>query len=222
MGVNVLWRLLLGFFVLKKRVSFFLFSCLDGLFELLSASCLWKIARFKRQRAAESKLLDLKEQKERRGRSTKAAALSTPVETGEDDVSDDDGEEEREVSKHPYLCSVYEHDHCCEFLLPYIFCFILCCNFYHVDCTFMPSHPYCSCSCTWHILVFADSAFMDLHLHRHLSLLFGFVCENNLRSTFDSNILNRMCWKIHDVTFHILYLISLRNHDLPFRYHLIC
>ncbi|XP_016448879.1 PP2A regulatory subunit TAP46-like [Nicotiana tabacum] len=56
-----------------------------------------KIARFKRQRAAESKLLDLKEQKERRGRSTKAAALSTPVETGEDDVSDDDGEEEREA-----------------------------------------------------------------------------------------------------------------------------
>ncbi|KAK4380720.1 hypothetical protein RND71_002582 [Anisodus tanguticus] len=56
-----------------------------------------KIARFKRQRAAESKLLELKEQKERRGRSTKAAALSSPVETGEDDVSDDDGEEEREA-----------------------------------------------------------------------------------------------------------------------------
>ncbi|OIS96502.1 PREDICTED: PP2A regulatory subunit TAP46-like [Nicotiana attenuata] len=56
-----------------------------------------KIARFKRQRAAESKLLELKERKERRGRSTKAAALSTPVETGEDDVSDDDGEEEREA-----------------------------------------------------------------------------------------------------------------------------
>ncbi|XP_059278412.1 PP2A regulatory subunit TAP46 [Lycium ferocissimum] len=56
-----------------------------------------KIARFKRQRAAESKLLELKERKERRGRSTKAAALSSPVETGEDDVSDDDGEEEREA-----------------------------------------------------------------------------------------------------------------------------
>ncbi|XP_009763650.1 PP2A regulatory subunit TAP46-like [Nicotiana sylvestris] len=56
-----------------------------------------KIARFKRQKAAESKLLELKERKERRGRSTKAAALSTPVETGEDDVSDDDGEEEREA-----------------------------------------------------------------------------------------------------------------------------
>ena len=57
-----------------------------------------KIARFKRQRAAESKLLEIKERKERRGRSTKAAALSSPVETEEDDVLDDDGEEEREVS----------------------------------------------------------------------------------------------------------------------------
>ncbi|KAJ9539589.1 hypothetical protein OSB04_026095 [Centaurea solstitialis] len=56
-----------------------------------------KIARFKRQRAAESKLLELKERKERRGRSTKAAALSTPVDAGDDDVLDDDGEEEREA-----------------------------------------------------------------------------------------------------------------------------
>ncbi|KAJ0551837.1 putative TAP46-like protein [Helianthus annuus] len=56
-----------------------------------------KIARFKRQRAAESKLLELKERKERRGRSTRAAALSTPVDAGDDDVLDDDGEEEREA-----------------------------------------------------------------------------------------------------------------------------
>ncbi|CAN4089757.1 unnamed protein product [Withania somnifera] len=56
-----------------------------------------KIARFKRQRAAESKLLELKERKERRGRSTKAAALSSPVEAGEDDELDEDGEEEREA-----------------------------------------------------------------------------------------------------------------------------
>lgn len=56
-----------------------------------------KIARFKRQRAAESKLLELKERKERRGRSTKAATLSSPVETEEDDVLDDDSEEEREA-----------------------------------------------------------------------------------------------------------------------------
>ncbi|KAM0069268.1 putative TAP46-like protein [Helianthus debilis subsp. tardiflorus] len=57
-----------------------------------------KIARFKRQRAAESKLLELKERKERRGRSTRAAALSTPVDAGDDDVlDDDDGEEEREA-----------------------------------------------------------------------------------------------------------------------------
>ncbi|KAK7353365.1 hypothetical protein VNO80_18811 [Phaseolus coccineus] len=56
-----------------------------------------KIARFKRQRAAESKLLEIKERKERRGRSTKAAALSTPVEAGEEEVLDDDGEEEREA-----------------------------------------------------------------------------------------------------------------------------
>ncbi|XP_058183776.1 PP2A regulatory subunit TAP46 [Rhododendron vialii] len=56
-----------------------------------------KIARFKRQRAAESKLLEIKERKERRGRSTKATALSTPVEAVEEDVLDDDGEEEREA-----------------------------------------------------------------------------------------------------------------------------
>lgn len=56
-----------------------------------------QIARFKRQKAAESKLLEIKERKERRGRSTKAAALSTPVEAGEEEVLDDDGEEEREV-----------------------------------------------------------------------------------------------------------------------------
>ncbi|XP_071706289.1 PP2A regulatory subunit TAP46 [Rutidosis leptorrhynchoides] len=61
-----------------------------------------KIARFKRQRAAESKLLEIKERKERRGRSTKASALSTnPVDvdtTGDDDVTDDDdGDEEREA-----------------------------------------------------------------------------------------------------------------------------
>ncbi|KAI3808766.1 hypothetical protein L1987_24727 [Smallanthus sonchifolius] len=56
-----------------------------------------KIARFKRQRAAESKLLELKERKERRRRSTRAAALSTPVDVGDDDVLDDDGEEEREA-----------------------------------------------------------------------------------------------------------------------------
>lgn len=99
-----------------------------------------KIARFKRQRAAEAKLLELMERKERRGRSTKASALSTPVESGEDDVLDDDGEEEREVSKHPCLCHVHEH---CR-LFPCIFSFILCCNFCHVACSFMPSHAYCS------------------------------------------------------------------------------
>lgn len=62
-----------------------------------------QIARFKRQRAAESKLLEIKERKERRGRSTKASALSTPVDTGEEDVLDDDGEEEREVLSYSLL-----------------------------------------------------------------------------------------------------------------------
>ncbi|XP_059434849.1 PP2A regulatory subunit TAP46 [Corylus avellana] len=56
-----------------------------------------KIARFRRERAAEVKLLDLKERKERRGRSSRAATLSTPVEAGEEDMLDDDGEEEREA-----------------------------------------------------------------------------------------------------------------------------
>ncbi|CAL9039411.1 PP2A regulatory subunit TAP46-like [Musa acuminata AAA Group] len=56
-----------------------------------------KIARFKRQRAAEAKLQEIKEKKERRWRSLRAAALSSPVEVGEEDVLDDDGEEEREA-----------------------------------------------------------------------------------------------------------------------------
>lgn len=56
-----------------------------------------KIARFKRQRAAEAKLQEIKERKERRGRSLRAATLSTPIEAGEEDVLDDDGEEEREA-----------------------------------------------------------------------------------------------------------------------------
>lgn len=56
-----------------------------------------KIARFKRMRAAEAKLQEIKERKERRRRSLRAAALSTPIEDGEEDVLDDDGEEEREA-----------------------------------------------------------------------------------------------------------------------------
>ena len=61
-----------------------------------------QIARFKRQKAAESKLIEIRERKERRGRSTRASALSTPVVSEEEDFDDDDGEEEREVS---YLMS---------------------------------------------------------------------------------------------------------------------
>ncbi|CAI9278093.1 unnamed protein product [Lactuca saligna] len=56
-----------------------------------------KIARFKRQHAAESKLLELKERKERRGRSTKAASplsTSTLSPRDDDDVLDDDEERE--------------------------------------------------------------------------------------------------------------------------------
>ncbi|WVZ54553.1 hypothetical protein U9M48_005334 [Paspalum notatum var. saurae] len=56
-----------------------------------------KIARFKRQKAAETKLQEIKERKERRGRSLRAAALSAPVEAGEEDDLEDDGEEEREA-----------------------------------------------------------------------------------------------------------------------------
>ncbi|MCI00002.1 PP2A regulatory subunit TAP46-like protein, partial [Trifolium medium] len=69
----------------------------DDRIQILKASqAKLKIARFKRQKAAESKLLEIKERKERRGRSTRAAALSTPVEAGEEELLDDDGEEERE------------------------------------------------------------------------------------------------------------------------------
>ncbi|RZC70871.1 hypothetical protein C5167_034025 [Papaver somniferum] len=56
-----------------------------------------KIGRFRRQRAAEMKLQEIKERKERRGRSLRASALSTPVQAGEEDALDDDGEEEREA-----------------------------------------------------------------------------------------------------------------------------
>ncbi|KAH1255665.1 PP2A regulatory subunit TAP46 [Glycine max] len=72
-------------------------SYIDGAPKTVADQRARKIARFKRQRAAESKLLEIKERKERRGRSTKAAALSTPVEAGEEEVLDDDGEEEREA-----------------------------------------------------------------------------------------------------------------------------
>ncbi|KAG6486385.1 hypothetical protein ZIOFF_054955 [Zingiber officinale] len=50
-----------------------------------------------KKRAAEAKLQEIKEKKERRHRSLRAAVLSSPVEVGEDDVLDDDGEEEREA-----------------------------------------------------------------------------------------------------------------------------
>ncbi|CAN6842473.1 unnamed protein product [Brassica oleracea] len=51
-------------------------------------------------KAAESRLLEIKERKERLGRSTKAATLSTPVGSGEEeeeDITDDDSEEERDA-----------------------------------------------------------------------------------------------------------------------------
>lgn len=57
----------------------------------------FKVARFKRQRAVESKLQDIKERKERRRRSMQAAAKATVVEHGEEDLPDEDDEEEREV-----------------------------------------------------------------------------------------------------------------------------
>jgi hypothetical protein len=56
-----------------------------------------KIARFNRQKVAQTKLQEIKERKERRVRSLGAAALSAPVEAGEEDVLEDDGEEEREA-----------------------------------------------------------------------------------------------------------------------------
>lgn len=71
-------------------------TCASG--DTLAARRETKISRFKRQRAAESKLLELKERRERRGRSLKASALSTPVEVWEEDLLDeDDGDEEREA-----------------------------------------------------------------------------------------------------------------------------
>ena len=57
-----------------------------------------QVARFKRQRASETKLQEIKERKERHVCLLRAAALSAPIETGEEDDLEDDGEEEREVS----------------------------------------------------------------------------------------------------------------------------
>ena len=65
-----------------------------------------QVARFKRQKAAETKLQEIRERKERRGRSLRAAALAAPIETGEEDDLEDDGEEEREVSI-PHLEAVF-------------------------------------------------------------------------------------------------------------------
>ncbi|GJN13837.1 hypothetical protein PR202_gb00585 [Eleusine coracana subsp. coracana] len=49
------------------------------------------------QKAAQTKLQEIKEKKERRVRSLRAAAVSAPIEAEEEDVLEDDGEEEREA-----------------------------------------------------------------------------------------------------------------------------
>ncbi|KAI5063949.1 hypothetical protein GOP47_0020619 [Adiantum capillus-veneris] len=56
-----------------------------------------KIARFKRVKAAESKLQDIKERRERRGRSRGAAAKGSVTDHGEDHTEDEFEEEEREA-----------------------------------------------------------------------------------------------------------------------------
>lgn len=56
-----------------------------------------KIGRFKRLKAAESKLQDIRERRERRGRSMQASAKGSNVEHGEDEIVDEFGEEEREA-----------------------------------------------------------------------------------------------------------------------------
>lgn len=56
-----------------------------------------QIARFKRQRAVETKLQEIQERRERHGRSIRASAFSTPVGDQDEEEIDDDGEEEREV-----------------------------------------------------------------------------------------------------------------------------
>ncbi|KAL3701912.1 hypothetical protein R1sor_019934 [Riccia sorocarpa] len=56
-----------------------------------------KVARFKRQRAAEAKLQELKERKERWRRSTQAAGKTSTLEHGEENLPDEDDEEEREA-----------------------------------------------------------------------------------------------------------------------------
>ncbi|MCO5547893.1 hypothetical protein L7F22_001345 [Adiantum nelumboides] len=56
-----------------------------------------KIARFKHAKAAESKLQDIKERRERRGRSRGAAAKGSMTDHGDDHVEDEFEEEEREA-----------------------------------------------------------------------------------------------------------------------------
>ncbi|CAM6083092.1 unnamed protein product [Calypogeia fissa] len=55
-----------------------------------------KLARFKRQKAAQSQLQEIKERQERRRRSSQAAAKATRVENGDKEAEEDD-EEEREA-----------------------------------------------------------------------------------------------------------------------------
>ncbi|CAO1943122.1 unnamed protein product [Urochloa humidicola] len=57
-----------------------------------------RIAQFKCQKAAEMKLQEITERKGRRGCLVRTAALSAPIEAGEQDTLEDDGEEDREVS----------------------------------------------------------------------------------------------------------------------------
>jgi len=56
-----------------------------------------KVARFRKQRAAESKLQEIRERKERRRRSMQATAKAATVEHGEENLPDEDDEEEREA-----------------------------------------------------------------------------------------------------------------------------
>lgn len=57
-----------------------------------------QVARFRKQRAAESKLQEIRERKERRRRSMQATAKAATVEHGEENLPDEDDEEEREVN----------------------------------------------------------------------------------------------------------------------------
>eukprot|EP00246_Nothoceros_aenigmaticus_P016535 TRINITY_DN7590_c0_g1_i3.p1 TRINITY_DN7590_c0_g1~~TRINITY_DN7590_c0_g1_i3.p1 ORF type:complete len:301 (-),score=50.77 TRINITY_DN7590_c0_g1_i3:704-1606(-) len=99
--IHIITDYLLVFLRSSERLGFLT----EGQFQLLTPEVArdpetrraQKIARFKQQKAAEAKILEIKERTERRRRSMQAAARASSAAHGEDDLQDEDEEEQREA-----------------------------------------------------------------------------------------------------------------------------